>query len=284
MPWTAPSAWIGLSGTFLLAACGSGSLPGERDAGPTEAIVIRIPDARAGAGGTTGIGTGGVVTGGGSGGTLGGDAGQVAAACHSEDGLCNTATDYCCAGFTCGSTSLEPSYHCMKNCAAHAECATGCCAPLGDSAITVCLDQAFCPSIFCQKEEEACLDGLPCCEGMACAVFGTTTQTSACKPLCTEHEECATGCCAPLGNTGTKVCLGQSYCPSIFCLAEEAACQGGLPCCEGMVCAVFQTTPTTSACKPICKENRDCETKCCVSLGTDYPSACLDESYCGTPS
>jgi hypothetical protein len=271
MSRTAWSACLGLGGTVLLAACGSGSLPAARDAA-SDGVLIRIPDMGGGAGGNAGMG--GAVG-------IGGDAGQVTAGCHGEGGLCNTEMDYCCDGFSCGITSLVPGYHCLKSCAAHAECATGCCAALGNSTVTVCLDQVFCPSIFCHKEEEPCPDWM-CCDGLACAVFGTTTQTSACKPVCTEPKDCATGCCVSLGDTGTKVCLAQSYCPSTSCLAEEAACHSGVPCCEGLVCAVFPTTPVTSACKPVCKENKDCESKCCVSLGKDYPNACLDKLYCAT--
>jgi hypothetical protein len=281
------SILLGLGSTISLASCGSGRLSDPRDAAPVDSLVIRIPDlgAATGSGGALGGagGAGPTAGAGGSAGSTTSDAGQVTPVCQVEGGPCNTGSDYCCDGFTCGATSLQSGYYCMKNCVAHGECSTGCCAPLGDSGITVCLDQVFCPSIFCHKAEEPCLDGLPCCEGLACAVFGTTTQTSACKPRCTDHAECATGCCAPLGDSGIKVCLGQSYCPSVFCLAEDEPCQGGLPCCDGLVCAVFETSPPSSACKPICEENADCESECCVSLGTDAPSACLDKSFCLAP-
>lgn len=284
---TLKSVWFYFGNMLVLAACSSERLPETRDGSTADARVIvkldgkREPTAGSGMGGATGDSAHGGATGDAAGGAPT-DASAVVPACHTAGGPCNTAIDYCCAGFSCGSTSLEPGYHCLKNCSAHSECATGCCAPLGDTSITVCLDPLFCPAVFCHQAEQTCLDGLPCCEGLACAVFGTTTESSACKPVCTDHGDCATGCCAPLGDSGTQVCLEQSFCPSVFCLAEDVACQGGLPCCEGLVCALFATTPRTSACKPVCKENKDCATGCCVSLGADYPSACLDRTFCTT--
>jgi hypothetical protein len=206
-------------------------------------------------------------------------------ACRQENGLCGTVGEYCCPGLTCGSTNVNPVFHCLKNCVAHAECATGCCAQLGTSGMTVCLPQPFCPSLFCRTLEQTCQGELGCCEGLACAVLGTTTKTSACKKLCTQHVDCDTGCCAPLGLSGNKVCLAPSYCPSVFCRTLEQTCQGENPCCDGLTCAIFPATPTTpatSACKKICKENKECPTNCCVSLGVDAPSACLETSYCPT--
>lgn len=210
--------------------------------------------------------------------TVVGDSGSGVSACHGENGACGTSADFCCEGFACGTTNSEPTPHCMKKCASHGECSTGCCAPLGDSGITVCLSRLFCPDIFCSAEEQPCASDAPCCEGLACAVFSTT---SVCKRVCTRHEECATGCCAPLGTSGTKACLAESYCPTVFCGTEDQSCLDQNPCCEGLVCAVFPTTPATSACRPICKQNKDCETGCCASLGKDHPNACLDKTYCG---
>jgi hypothetical protein len=245
------------------------------------------PDAaRAGEGGAPGIGgagAGGIGSAGVDGGAAaaGGDAGQGSFACWELGGLCNTPTDFCCAGFSCASTSTEPGYHCKQNCTAHGECATGCCAPLANTGISICLDPIYCPSIFCHKEEQACLDNLTCCDGFACAVFNSTTpQTSACKPICTHNTDCATGCCAPLGNTGTSVCLDPNYCPSLSCHRAEEACAGDMACCDGLMCVIFSTTPGTSACKPTCLKNKDCATGCCALLGTGYPGACLDASNC----
>ena len=210
-----------------------------------------------------------------------GDSGSGVPACHGENGVCGTSVDYCCEGYACGTTNLEPTPHCMKMCVGHSECSTGCCAPLGDSSITVCLPQLFCPDIFCSTEDQACVGDVPCCDGLACAVFDTTPPTSVCKRVCTRHEECATGCCAPLGTSGINVCLAQSFCPALFCRTEDQSCLDENPCCDGLVCAVFSTTPVTSACRPICERHEDCATTCCASLGKDYPSACLDKTYCG---
>ena len=209
------------------------------------------------------------------------DAGQSAPACHEENGACGTSADFCCEGYACGTTNLDPSLHCMKICVEHAECSTGCCAPLGDSDISVCLPQLFCPEIFCRTEEETCAGDTPCCAGLICTIFNSTPETSACKPICTQHAECATGCCAPVGTSGTSACLPQSFCPEIFCRTEDQSCLNENPCCEGLVCALLDTTPQTSACRPICERNEDCATGCCASLGKDAPSACLDKAYCG---
>lgn len=202
----------------------------------------------------------------------------VTPACHGENGICGTSTDFCCEGFACGTTNLDPTPHCMKVCAGHAECATGCCAPLGDSSFMVCLPQLFCPEIFCSTEDQPCASDIPCCDGLACAVFDTTT--SVCKKICTQHEDCPTGCCAPLGRSGISACLPQSFCPTLFCRTEDQSCLDENPCCDELVCVVFQTTPVTSACRPICTQHQDCDTRCCLPLGPDSPSACLDETYC----
>jgi hypothetical protein len=209
---------------------------------------------------------------------LPGDSGQPI--CHVENGACGTSEDLCCEGYACGTTHLVQTPHCMKICTGHAECATGCCSGLGDSGITVCLPQVFCPDIFCGVEDQSCGLDEPCCDGLACAVLGTTQTTSLCKPVCTQHAECATGCCAPLGSSGVSACLPQSYCPSVFCLAEDESCRDADPCCEGLVCVLFETEPPTSACRPICEQHGDCATSCCVPLGKDDPSACLDKTYC----
>jgi hypothetical protein len=298
------SIWLG--GTILLATCSSPAPERARDAAATAGL----QDARAGAGGSTGTGGaarlgadaavaagGGAGASGGAGGGMGGsnpgggaavasgDAGQGTLACWPEGGPCNTATDFCCAGFSCASTSTEPGYHCKKDCTAHGECPSGCCAPLANTGISICLDPIYCPSIFCHKEEQDCLDTLTCCNGLACALFNTTTsQTSACKQICKQHADCTTGCCAPLGNTGTSVCLDPIYCPSSSCHKAEEACAGDLACCDGLLCVSFPTSPVSSACKATCKQNKDCATGCCALLGSGYPGACLDKSYCLTSS
>jgi hypothetical protein len=259
--------WV-VAALLSASACGRGSVGTTADAGVDSSVTIRLDGLAARDAVSQEIATAA-------------DAGQSAPACHEENGLCGTDVDYCCDGFACGSTTLDPTFHCMKICAGHAECSTGCCAELGDSGITVCLPQLFCPEIFCSSEEETCGSDTPCCAGLACAVFDTTPPTSACKPICTQHSECSTGCCAELGDSGITVCLAQSFCPEIFCRTEDESCLGENPCCKDLVCAVFSTTPQTSACKPICERHEDCATGCCASLGTDSPSACLDKIYCG---
>jgi hypothetical protein len=259
--------WV-VAAALSASACGRDSVGTTADAGVDSSVTIRLDGLVARDAVSQEISTAA-------------DAGQSPPACHEENGLCGTDVDYCCDGFACGSTTLDPTFHCMKICAGHAECSTGCCAELGDSGIGVCLPQLFCPEIFCSGEEETCGSGTPCCAELACAVFDTTPPTSACKPICTQHAECSTGCCAELGDSGITACLAQSFCPEIFCLAEDESCLGENPCCKDLVCAVFNTTPQTSACKPICERHEDCATGCCASLGTDSPSACLDKIYCG---
>jgi hypothetical protein len=209
----------------------------------------------------------------------GADSGQPI--CHVENGACDTSDDLCCEGYACGTTHLVQTPHCMKICGEHAECTTGCCSGLGDSGITVCLPQVFCPDLFCSSEDQRCGIDEPCCDGLACAVLGTAQPTSLCKEVCTQHSACATGCCAPLGGSGVSVCLPQNYCPSVFCLAEDESCLEGDPCCEGLVCVRFETDPPTSACRPICEQHSECASSCCVPLGVNEPSACLDKIYCG---
>lgn len=212
------------------------------------------------------------------GGTRGSDAGTSTLGCREEGQSCEDATD-CCAGSTCAGTSTEPGgYRCKRNCTAHVECQTGCCALLTGTTTTVCLDRAFCPSVFCHEEEQSCADDYVCCEGFACAVFDP--ETSACKPVCERNTDCQSGCCVPLGNTGVSVCLDEIYCRSATCHGAEEACSVDQACCDGLVCVISSATPTTGSCKTACKSNQDCPTGCCALLGKDTPGACLDKSYC----
>jgi hypothetical protein len=190
--------WV-VAALLSASACGRGSVGTTADAGVDSSVTIRLDGLAARDAVSQEIATAA-------------DAGQSAPACHEENGLCGTDVDYCCDGFACGSTTLDPTFHCMKICAGHAECSTGCCAELGDSGITVCLPQLFCPEIFCRTEDESCLGENPCCKDLVCAVFSTTPQTSACKPICERHEDCATGCCASLGTDSPSACLDKIYC------------------------------------------------------------------------
>lgn len=265
-----------LVGAILLATCSSPATERGRDA----AAGAAASDAKAAAGGRTG--TGGATRLGPDatvlGGAFGRDAGPSVLGCREEGAPCEDATD-CCAGSTCATTSTEPGgYHCKRNCTAHGECPTGCCAQLTSTAISVCLDRAFCPSVFCHQEEQACADNYTCCEGFACAVFDP--QTSACKPVCKQNTDCQTGCCVPLGKTEVSVCLDAIYCRSVTCHQAEEACAGDYTCCDGLICVVLSTTPVTGSCKTICASNQDCPTGCCALLGTGMPGACLDKSYC----
>lgn len=267
------SIWLG--GAILLAACGSSAPDGGSDAAATGGH----QDARAAAGGRTG--TGGAMRWDAAvlGGSGAGDAGPGTLACREEGTSCEFASD-CCAGSSCVGTSTEPGgYRCKRNCAAHGECSTGCCAEVGLPS-SVCLDRLFCPSSVCRQEEAACQDDFGCCGGLACAVFDA--QTSACKPVCTQNTDCPSGCCVPLGTSEVSVCLDAVYCRSVTCHQAEEACAADAACCEGMTCVVFSTNPVTSACKTTCTRNQDCPTGCCALLGSGNPGACLDKSYCAS--
>jgi hypothetical protein len=285
---TRRSIWLG--GAMLLATCSSRAPEAGRDAGGTAAY----PDARTATGGRTGTGgtmwlgpdapvagaAGGVGGTGGVDGASAGEAGPGTLACREEGGACETATD-CCAGSTCVDTSTDPGgYRCKRNCTAHAQCQTGCCAPLVGSGTSVCLDGAYCPSIFCHKEEQACQDNYTCCDGMACAVFDA--QTSACKRICAQNADCQTGCCVLLEKAGVSICLDAIYCRSAVCRPAEQACGEDAACCDGLLCVGFATNPVTTACKPTCTKNQDCPTGCCALLGSGTLRACLDRSYCSS--
>lgn len=262
------TTWMMLGLGFLLpaSACDSGSVGASTDAAVDRAATtVRLDAPLASDAPTQGPTT---------------DAAQ--ATCHGENGACGTSDDVCCDGYTCGTTHLIQTPHCMKLCTQHTECTTGCCTGLGDSGITACLPQVFCPDLFCGALDQGCGTDTPCCDGLACAILGTASaSTGVCKQVCTQHTECSTGCCAPLGSSGVSVCLPQSYCPSVYCLTEDRSCRDAGPCCEGLVCVLFETEPPTSTCRPICKQHADCPTGCCVPLGPDHPSACLDKTYCG---
>lgn len=75
-------------------------------------------------------------------------AGGTAAICAAPSYCCAAVGSACGAGAQCCGDAVCKTYQgvstCADRCTAHAQCKSGCCAPLGNSSAYVCSDPAFC--------------------------------------------------------------------------------------------------------------------------------------------
>lgn len=130
--------------------------------------------------------------------------------CHPEEAACQH--DYhCCAGLACAIFDKQTSA-CKPVCTQGADCPSGCCVPLGQTGVSVCLDAIYCRSATCHEAEEACVEDRMCCDGLTCVIFATDPVTSACKTSCKRNQDCPTGCCVAMGSGDAGACLDKSFC------------------------------------------------------------------------
>lgn len=61
------------------------------------------------------------------------------------------------------------------------------------------------------------------------------------------------------------------------CTPAYAACHALSDCCPDAICS-HAGTASVGVCSPYCQHNADCETGCCVTVGTAW--ACVEASAC----
>lgn len=129
--------------------------------------------------------------------------------CIEPGSNCRGTESACCAGSTCVFDTADPSKTvCAATCANDAECNSGCCSVLIDGTAAVCAPPKYCAG-SCARPNEPC-STTPCCANAVC-VDSTVTGIT-CASRCARHEQCASGCCAPLSNTGELVCSPVTFC------------------------------------------------------------------------
>jgi hypothetical protein len=113
--------------------------------------------------------------------------------------------------------------------------------------------------------------GSSCCAGTECV---EATPKPICLIPCDADGDCTTGCCLQFGNVRRKVCGTASECGN--CAAIGQPCPDG-SCCAGAICT---TIDSAMACAKQCTAPSDCPSNCCVLLGNDTRSVCLDARFC----
>jgi hypothetical protein len=115
--------------------------------------------------------------------------------------------------------------------------------------------------------------GAVCCAGTECV---QATPQPICLVPCTANTDCASNCCLEYGNIRGKVCAEESECAN--CAPVGQTCSTAARCCQGAICT---TIDGATSCRKECKTPAECASNCCVLLGNDTRSVCLDARYCG---
>ena len=215
-----------------------------------------------------------------------GDGGKKDPRCASPEalaGLCQGqgitcgADSKCCNGLACvshGGFSV-----CETPCQAATDCESGCCTDRYDTGSMICAPQSACDNP-CKKRAEACDPGSAtmasnCCRGDC--VVSQEPDFAGCRPGCQKNEDCDTGCCSPYANSDRGFCVDAKYCG---CLQAGAACGGRIECCSGTSCS---GKDPDFKCNPICTQNSDCPSNCCVSITGTNTKVCETADHCAPP-
>jgi len=145
--------------------------------------------------------------------TAGGDGGSGSASSSSGGGSClavgidcTNARDACCSGLCDQPTTTTGPAVCAAPCTTGADCNSGCCASLQNTAQMACSPIGFCANT-CHSGGGACAASTDCCLNYECV----TTNGGTCAATCTSDSQCQSGCCAPL-STGGSVCSAVQFC------------------------------------------------------------------------
>jgi hypothetical protein len=133
--------------------------------------------------------------------------------CLTEDACCTAAGGSCGATKDCCGHAQDQAVCvtesaggaiCRATCTTGTDCQSGCCAPLAGGG-NACFAASQCQT-HCAAANEACQTAADCCGGAGdTAVCVNQGQGSICADRCATHDQCHSGCCAPL-QAGGKVC------------------------------------------------------------------------------
>jgi hypothetical protein len=122
---------------------------------------------------------------------------------------CSLAVDACCAGSTCIADFAHDLIVCAALCEVDSDCASGCCAALGNTEALVCAPADACIGECIPAGADCSLDPLGCCFGSTCVLSAYGTD---CAAICAADWQCVSGCCAPLSNAQFWVCSPVEFC------------------------------------------------------------------------
>lgn len=115
-----------------------------------------------------------------------------------------------------------------------------------------------------------------CCNGSTCTTSKGNPR-SFCADNCRTGADCVSGCCAPLGNAATNVCVASAEC-SPACVGAGELCSGAT-CCAGNTCV--SSTVSGVRCQANCTSGSQCASGCCAPLpNTPTVSVCSPSNFC----
>jgi hypothetical protein len=165
---------------------------------------------------------------------------QLAGLCGGNSAICDD-NEECCGGFACLENANSTQKTCRETCEVEGDCST---------------------------ETDSDCRGVICENGQIC-VNSKVEDFAGCQDVCTDDDECSSGCCKLFEDGTSGFCADAVYCS---CVPEEDACgTPGIDCCSGGICA---GSSGNYSCKAGCKSDADCGVECCFSLSDQVTFVC----------
>lgn len=241
---------------------------------------------------------------------------EVKPACAAVDEPCTQSKD-CCGSPSQSTICTLGEQVCRKVCMANGDCATGCCAPLGNGK-SICGSQKKCPKTCTNAAQcddadkcttDQCMSGLCVSTSLVCA--GSCDPALGCpctnKVQCGNNEACVSGQCTVVaGTTCQKAnpvscplpfkclsnkcympdgggCASNADCPPMTVCDPSSHCLPGKgdPCISGLACANGLKCTATGTCGgPVgapCESHAQCDTGVCQ---TETGVGCAKDAPC----
>jgi hypothetical protein len=179
----------------------------------------------------------------------------VVGICGSEGSSC--ANRGCCAGLKCVKDSPTTGT-CYRACSTGTDCSSGCCTDLKSTGDMECAPATACQTP-CTPQGSSCDGTSHCCNG-TCVTGSTVADFVGCRPSCFNNSDCFSGCCQAFANSGGGFCVDARHCG---CAAVGSDCSGGVACCPGSSCGVYDGG--TATCYQNCNGAGDCDAGCCTT-------------------
>lgn len=197
--------------------------------------------------------------------------------------MCQSMGDVCIPALPSGSNSMpskssEYPYCAAYTCMTFEEASCFCTGAAGET-VASCASPSQMAGL-CVAQGKSCTTST-CCSGFSC-VHGVGTAM-VCEQSCDSNEDCTTGCCTDLRDTGDKICAAAEACETL-CKKRGEACTPGTAsasndCCQGA--CVTSENPNFAGCRPRCNKDADCVSTGCCSMFADGASGfCVDARYC----
>jgi len=196
-----------------------------------------------------------------------------------ERGICQTLTETCVSERAILDTENNAQTDETPYCEAYAcmnfeEASCYCTGPAGELT-PECADGPAGVAGLCQPEGSSCTEDA-CCGELTCLNWDLNRET--CYQACTVAEDCDSGCCTDLKDTGDLVCAPARACDN-QCKREGEDCADQSECCRG-ACNSDASFPEWSGCRPRCADDSDCDGGCCIQYANTSSGFCADPGYC----